>query len=598
MRTWPGNTKVFKRLFVLGLLSFSVVSSWGGESVQERFGQAVGLFQEERYQEALDSFLLFSVDYPQSRFSSAVDLMVAKCYYHLGNLQQAISALQRFLKEYPSSSYRGNAHFLLGNCSYLLGDEREATLEYLLSLETTEDQRLKRLARNSLLPLLGERLSLEDLNWLREEAKVGRGMVIFFIGKRRFQAGNLYGASQILEEYIKDFPQGPYIREARRLWEEAKEKLKRVVYLGVLTPLSGEYKHWGESLLRGVKLAREETDQGGDWMLQLKVEDTEGDPVTAVKGAQDLAQGGCVAILGPLLSSTAVGAASVSQLLGVPLLTPTASQRGLASLGEWIFQGSVGAEQQGRALAGYATRDLGLSKFAVLAPLTPWGKGISGSFIQGIEENGGKVLAQSWYEEGSTDFRDQFRAIRKPLLAVIDSMQIADDTTNLNFYTPQGRLKPPEEWILNLDGLFVSADPQEAAMIAPQVAFFGLHTHILGDGGWDSEEVRRIEGNYAEGAVLVTDFYPQGMRWEGFRSRFAERFGIKPDRVATLSYDMASLVLNALKDGIRDKEKLRRRLLAVSGYQGVGGRITLRANGENSEVVILRIEDGKVVRLK
>jgi len=595
MRIWPERIIVFKILSILGLLGFSLLSSFGGQSPQERFGQAVELFRERRYQEALDNFLLLSEDYPQSKLCSSVDLMVAKCYYHLGSFEQAIAAGQKFLKKYPSSSYLDNVYFLLGNCRYLLGDEKEAALEYLTCLETTAEKRLRELSLSSLSPLLSERLSLKDLEWLRE--KTGRGMVTFFIGKRRFQAGDLYGASQTLREYIKGFPQGLYIEEARRLEEETKEKLKKVVYLGILTPLSGEYQRWGESLLGGVKLAQEEFDQDGDWMVQLKVEDTEGDPVLAVKRAQELARGGCIAILGPLLSSSAVGAASVSQLLGVPLLTPTASQKGLSSLGEWVFQGSVGAGLQGKALAVYATNDLGLSRFAVLAPLTPWGKEISRSFIQGAEENGGEVLAQSWYEEGSTDFRNQFRAIREPLLGEIDSVQIAD-TTNLDFYTPQGKLKPPEEWILTLDGLFISADPQEAAMIVSQVAFYGLRTQILGDGGWDSEEVRRIGGSYAEGVVLVTDFYPRGERWEDFVSRFEERFGAKPDRVATLSYDMGSLVLAALRDGIRDREKLRRRLLAVDDYQGVGGRITLRGAGGNSEVFILEIEEGRVVRLK
>ncbi len=598
MKIWPGNTKLFRGLLLLGLWGFFVTSSWSGESSQERFNQAVTLFREGRYQDALDNSLLFSQDYPQSEFSSAANLLVAKCYYHLERLPQAIAAGQRFLQEYPSSSYLSNVHFLLGNCNYLLGDEREAARQYLASLELTKDKRLQALAQKSLSLLLSEGLSLEDLNWLKGKVKPGRGTVIFFLGKRRFQVGNFYGAAQILEEYIKEFPQGPYVKQARRLRDEAKEKLKRVVYLGVLTPLSGEYKRWGESLLQGIELAQEEAHQDGGWMVQLKVEDTAGDPVKAVQGAQTLAQGGCVAILGPLLSGTAVGAAAVSQLLGVPLLTPTASQRGLASLGKWIFQGSVGAEWQGRMLADYATRELGLSKFALIAPLTSWGKGISESFIQGVRENGGSILAQSWYEEGSTDFRDQFRFIRKLLLAEVDSGQIAEDTTNLSFYTPQGKLKPPEEWILNLDGLFISADPQEAAMIAPQVAFYGLRTQILGDGGWGSEEVRRIGGNYAEGAILVSDFYPWGRSWEDFRSRFAERFGVKPDRVATLSYDMASLVLKGLQDGVRDRDKLRKRLLAVNDYQGVGGKITLWADGENSELIILRIKDGKMVRLK
>ncbi len=596
MKIWPVSIRIFKGLVVLSLLMTLVVSSSGGESDQLRFNRAVELFQKGRYQEALDNFLLISSDYPHSAYISAVDLMVAKCYYHLGSFQQAIAAAQRFLQEYPSSSYLDNVHFLIGNCRYLLGEKRKAAKEYLVCLERTKDERLKDLSQRSLLPLLEAELSLGELERLKAEVKVGKGMVTFFIGKRRFQTGDCFGASRAFKEYIDGFPRGAYIKEARRLWREAVERLKKVVYIGVLTPLSGEYKPWGERLLNGVKMALEDFARGGD--VQLKVRDTEGDPVTAVKAAQSLAEGGCLAILGPLLSSTAVGAASVSQFLGVPLLTPTASQRGLASLGEWVFQGSVGAELQGKALAHYAIKDLGLQEFAVLAPLTPWGKEISRCFIEAVEGNGGRILAQSWYQEGSTDFRDQFRAIRKPLLARVDSIELADDTTDLDFYTPGGKLKPPEEWILNLDGLFVSADPGEAAMIAPQVAFYGLHTQLLGDGGWGSEEVRRVGGRYAEGTILVNDFYPQGEIWEDFQRRFAKRFGYKPDRVVTLSYDMASLVLKALGKGIRDREGLRESLLALNGYQGVGGRIAFNPSGENSEVVILKIEEGKVVRLK
>src|SRR5262249_16934976 len=66
--------------------------------------------------------------------------------------------------------------------------------------------------------------------------------------------------------------------------------------VGALLQLSGQYKLFGDAVLRGIRLAL----QGSD--IELVVKDTKGDPALAAKAVEELVfDDGAIGILGPLL---------------------------------------------------------------------------------------------------------------------------------------------------------------------------------------------------------------------------------------------------------------------------------------------------------
>ena len=64
------------------------------------------------------------------------------------------------------------------------------------------------------------------------------------------------------------------------------------------------------------------------------------------------------------------------------MITPTASQKGIANVGSYVFQISPAIERMGQAMAAYAFNNLGITEFAVLAPDDMGGVTVARAFSQ------------------------------------------------------------------------------------------------------------------------------------------------------------------------------------------------------------------------
>ncbi|NJK89701.1 MAG: hypothetical protein HC923_10070, partial [Myxococcales bacterium] len=134
------------------------------------------------------------------------------------------------------------------------------------------DQEIRTLLREQ-LDARGVRALLEELS----PREFPFGELLYRLAAIQVHIGDLANGRQSFERYLREFPDGPFAEDAQAMLArlEARQQV-RPRRLGVLLPLSGRHRSYGELALQAIRLALP-TSTG----IELVVRDTESDAVTA-----------------------------------------------------------------------------------------------------------------------------------------------------------------------------------------------------------------------------------------------------------------------------------------------------------------------------
>lgn len=564
-------------------------------------------YQNGDYENAYKKYSSLANRYSLDGYNSVFRFMAAKSLYKAGEYSAAIRLFDEFLDEFPRSRYVGAGILFKGHSLYMKGDLFGAATAYIAAIDADPRNTSADIARENLRPLIDRGLSILQLEQLIEEYPLSSMVeeMEYTIAAREFESGRYRSGLRTVQSYQRRFPSGKYSSEVRNLLQEYAEKATGSQVIGLMAPITGGYTEYGRSMVEGARLAMKYL--GDDTTkLELIVKDTQGDPVKAAKVAARLAREEPLAVVGPLRSESSVGAAVVLNEENIPMITPTASEGGIASLGANVFQISPAIDRLGQAMATYAVNELGITEFAVISPDDAGGLAVSKAFTQTVYRLGGEVVSTSYYKPGETDFKQQIRPLREFLLmkteeqlaaGEIDSAAFIDDEEIDPEYPDSIVLIDREEWPVNLGGLFLPGYPDELKLLIPQVRYHIIRTQFLGADGWDSEELIREVNRYVGNAVFATDFHAGSdeVNWVEFANVFSSEFNHPPDKVAALTFDAVALVFSGLRHGITGPEELREYLSEIEKYQGVSCIITFKGTGRaNDEIRIYSINEGKV----
>jgi len=242
--------------------------------------------------------------------------------------------------------------------------------------------------------------------------------------------------------------------------------------IGVLCPLEGRFATLGESFLRGASIAVKEARSKGVRNIELVVGDTRGNPIECRSVARRLVEEERVdALLGEVLSSSTIAAAQVAELSKTPLLSPVATEEGISSVGEWVFQTATSSEVEIVALAKMASGRLGLRRIAFLSSDDLASRIVARFFRNEVERLGGEMVIAEFYPEGSTDFAESIGRVRAA----------------------------------HPEALFIGSDTEDLILILPQLSFHEFGAQLLGTSAWNSKRLIRMVGKDLEGAIFPAD---------------------------------------------------------------------------------------------
>lgn len=344
------------------------------------------------------------------------------------------------------------------------------------------------------------------------------------------------------------------------------------IVLGLTAPMSGDYAEYGNSFKNAVQLAIDKVNQDGGIngkKLKVVVSDSKNDPKEAANIAQKyVSDSSVMAVIGDFTTTSSLAGAPIYQRGGLVQLSPTSSHPDFTKQGNYMFRNIATQAKEGPIVADYTFNDLNKKRVAIIYIKNDWGIVAQEHYQKAVEKLGGNVVAvESFLPEQGKDFN-----------AII---------TKVKEQQP--------------DIVFLGMMYTDGALLAQQMRKQNMNIPLIGTSSLFSEELLKLGGSAVEGLYLTCSFYPADQRPEvqEFVTKYQAQYGKAPTMFAAQAYDAAGLIIQALKNGAKDRSSLRDALAAIKNYPGVTGSTSFDENRDvDKKLFKLMVKDGKYIPYK
>ena len=349
----------------------------------------------------------------------------------------------------------------------------------------------------------------------------------------------------------------------------AGSRAQEPIKIGEYASLTGKEAAFGQSSHKGTLLAVEEINARVGVLgrqVELITEDNQskqGESATIVKKL--ISREKVVAILGEVASMRSLEAAPICQAYKVPMVSPSSTYPKVTEIGNYIFRVCFTDRFQGHVLAKVAKDTLKIRRVALLTSVSSaYSVGLAEYFKERFTADGGQIVIEQRYTEGSKDFDAQLTAIKAA----------------------------------GVEGIFVPGYYTEAALICRQARELGITVPLFGGDGWEAPELVDIGGAAVEGCYYTTNYSPQvdSPVVKAFVAKFQARFkGETPDAMAALGYDSAGVLVDAIRRaGSTEGAAIRAALAATSDFEGVTGLTAMdRERNASKAAFVIMVKDGR-----
>ncbi len=568
--------------------------------VEVTFSDGVNEYRGGSYKKAARIFEDLFNQSPVHQRITAVYLMLGKCYYKLESYRKAISVLTELINKFPQSNYIDDAHYTMGFCYYASGEYVNSLNEFLFLADNGKEQKLVKNSRDNALNIIENNIAFNELQLIKENTtgEMASAILTIKLSRRYFEHGDHNRAVSLLRDFISQYPENPYLSTVKQLLTSTNVTIPSAeVTIGVILPLSGDYHEQAKAVLAGIQYALKKFNDNSDIRINMVIKDSEGDMVKLVKAARELSRDDrVVAIIGELERDKTVAIAAVTNGSNIPLIAPTTSGNGVASLNKYTFQVNCDLENRGRLLAEYAYEQLGLKAFATLAPADNYGKDMSDSFTSTVDQFGGKIIAQKWYYADVQDLSRQFKSIRDLGFKLSNK-----DSLVRHYMRELDDFKFEKVPVLSIDGVFFPGYTRDIQYIAPQFAFANIKAQIFGGEYWYDFEKLRSNQSYVEGMIFCSGYYVDETNTEFIKFRNDFRLIMKrtPAVMELYGYDAMRILADAIANKQTTREGIREHLDNLENFPGIRGPITFKGNNRvNAEVRILTYKNGRIEPLR
>lgn len=351
---------------------------------------------------------------------------------------------------------------------------------------------------------------------------------------------------------------------------------------GLLVPLSGQHARIGTAMLNSAHMALAAL---GDPTLTLVPLDSGGTPEGARRAfTQALDEGTIDLILGPLFQDSVLAIKDLAQAAHMPVFT-FSNAHNLAHSSLTVL--GFNPAEQVRQLVVYGKAQ-GFQKFAVLAPQGRYGELVLSSLRAALEAHGMQLTASHVYPPEAPDYAPYIRSLgnyaqrrddHQRLVARLEA-KLREAPDDAQTRAALQRLAQRKTWGgLNYDAILIAAvNPQNLRQIAAQLDDIdggSPHAQIMGLQPWDSMTGAHLEPSL-EGAIFIA---PDPAGWQAFFQDFKTLFGTLPPRIATLAFDITTLLGTVyLQTGSRERT-VADLLYAPEGFIGIEGLFRLQGDG-------------------
>lgn len=292
------------------------------------------------------------------------------------------------------------------------------------------------------------------------------------------------------------------------------------VVLGLIGPMTGDYANYGTSTRDGAQIAVDEINEAGGvngCKFELKIQDSQGDPDSAVSAFGKLMDDGMDVSLGCVLSGEAQSVITAAKNDDLLIVTPTSSAEKCIEGNDKAFRVCFNDPAQGTASANYiADNNLGRKVAVFYQSDIDYSAGLYETFSKQAAARGLEIVAEQSFTDGTkTDFSTQINAIRS---SGCDLVFLPIYAAEASVFLTQAKGK--------LDGM----------------TFFGCD-------GLDGLQTKVSDTSMLKGTMMLTPFAVDAddTKTQTFVEKFAKVHGSKPDQFAADGYDAVYAVKAAME---------------------------------------------------
>ncbi len=586
---------------VVLMLFFGAAGSFGAITTLDR---SIRLYSEKKYDSTITVIRNYLRRSGKKEETEQLVPLVTEALVRQGEYVSAHRLFSMFRSRYPQSPFIARLWYV--EAVTLAREEKysEAITAFSMALSTGLSSTLDSLTivnTQKLCPRLAAEefraLSTRDLNRRLLE------IVKYYEVEQLITIGQFGKAQSSADEFRTRFPRSRYFSSLRDLMNRAREAEKSTTQIGILAPISGDEEEIGKRVVQGAQLAIAELQPPGGQTVKSVVLDTRGSMIMTARKTKELLDEHKVSlVVGPVLSQTATVTAAMLIDKPAVMISPTATDEGIADIGNNIFQMNVTIGVLGRKIARYAIENLSIREFVIFAPRTAYGEILAASFKEELAKRNLDVVAEEYFNEGENDYREQFNRIRHKLLIRHLERVAVERGRDFNGVISRRDSIRYRDSTLAVGGFFMPADAEDVVMLAPQVVFHRIRTQLLGSSGWHQPKVIKDGKRYVLNTMISTTFEldKDNPQWQSFVKTYRSRFNEEPDRIAALGYDAAAMMMKAIREtGGDDPVRIRDALAKTIRYQGLSGVVSFEQDRHaNNESAVYKISGNGFVRVQ
>lgn len=340
------------------------------------------------------------------------------------------------------------------------------------------------------------------------------------------------------------------------------EKDDGEVTIGGLFGLTGAVSFAGEVSQNGFIMAIEDSGMDVDYVI----EDFQSDLANTVSATRKLVDiDGVDVIIGPEWAEFSELTLTVTESRKIPVLSPWMTSEYDWAKTDYYFSGTPSEREQVRAILDHMVAS-GVEQVAFVYNINSFSENIIAIAREEIEENYSElsVVFESRTVAGTRDYRTEL-------------IKLKTENVDVIFANIEG-------------GSFPDA--------------FDLQRKDLGI----TQPVYMIEGvisvlfannsNIDAGEGIIYPAFVQSEREQEFNEKYQKRFGNAPEALTgATTYDLTTLVLNAIKDGALTGEEITQYLNNVKDYKGYSNIINFNEHGQvaSQPIEMRQVKNGESV---
>jgi branched-chain amino acid transport system substrate-binding protein len=351
------------------------------------------------------------------------------------------------------------------------------------------------------------------------------------------------------------------------------------IKIGAILAVTGGASFLGGPEARSIEMVVEDINAKGGingQQIELIIKDSAASPEKAISFAKQLIEEDKVlAIIGPSTSGETMKIKNIAQQSGTPLVSCGAAEVIVNPVASYVFK-TPQKDSFAVKKIFMEMNKLGITKIAVLAGNTGFGKAGKGQLLKLAPEFGIEVVEVEVYDKKSND-----------LSAVVAKIKANKD------------VQAVVNW---------SIVPAQA-IVAKNMRQAGWDVPLFQSHGFGNIKYVQAAGAAAEGIIFpagrlliaesLPDDNPQKALLMAYKKAYEDKFGEPASTFGGHGYDAMTILAAAIEVSGNDREKLRAAIENLTGFAGTGGVFNFSAEDHNGLGIdafqMMIVKDGKFV---